>query len=82
MLAALIETYFGPKGNDNTRAKKLGLELKPWDNNGDSIVIVGQHERPDPRRNNPKHTPSWVSEQIRKIREHTDRDIIWRSPYR
>ena len=21
---------------------------------------------------------SWVSEQIRKIREHTDRDIIWR----
>ena len=71
------EAYFGPKGNDNTRAKKLGLELKPWDNNGDSIVIVGQHERSHQWRNNPSMS-SWASEQIRKIREHTDRDIIWR----
>ena len=23
------EAYFGPKGNDSTRAKKLGLECKP-----------------------------------------------------
>ena len=71
------EAYFGPKGNDNSRAKQLGLELKPWDNNGDSIVIVGQHERSHQWRNNPSMS-SWVSEQIRKIREHTDRDIIWR----
>ena len=71
------EAYFGPKGNDNSRANKLGLELKPWTNNGDSIVIVGQHERSHQWRNNPNMS-SWVSEQIRKIREHTDKDIIWR----
>ena len=71
------EAYFGPKGNDDTRAKKLGLQLQPWTDNGDSIVIVGQHERSHQWRYNPNMS-SWVSEQIRKIREHTDRDIVWR----
>ena len=35
------EANFGPKGNDDTRVKILGLELKPWQYNneyGDIII--------------------------------------------
>ena len=38
----------GPKGNDNSRAKLLGLELQPWRANSDKaeyIVLCGQHDK-------------------------------------
>ena len=41
------EAYFGPMGNDNTRVKILGLELKPWQYNNEygDIIIACQHNK-------------------------------------
>ena len=33
------DAYFGPKENDFQRASKLGLNLKPWRNNGEYVLI-------------------------------------------
>ena len=34
-----------PRGNDSTRASLLGLNLKPWNYNGEYILIAGQHDK-------------------------------------
>jgi hypothetical protein len=71
------DAYFGPVGNDATRANLLGLKLKPWNTNGKYILIAGQHERSEQWRNQPRMS-RWVMETIENIQAHTDRPIIFR----
>jgi hypothetical protein len=71
------DAYFCPLGNDNSRAKKLQLKLKPWRKNGEYILICGQHERSQQWDNLPPMR-EWVEQQITILRKYTDRQIIFR----
>lgn len=68
---------FGRMGNDDSRAALLGLELKPWSNIGENILLCGQHERSEQWRDMPRMS-KWVSDTIDEIRKYTDRQIIFR----
>lgn len=72
------DAYFGPKGNDDTRAKKLGLTCKPWkDNKNGPIVIACQHAYSHQWKNK-KPIPTWVYDTAMEIRDYTDRQIVIR----
>ena len=71
------DAYFGPKGNDETRAKKLGLKLKPWQYDGDYILIAGQHEKSLQWQTMPSMS-QWVINTITLIQKHSERPIIFR----
>lgn len=71
------DAYFGPVGNDGSRAALLGLTLKPWRMNGDYILLCGQHERSEQWRDMPAMS-KWVMETIENIQAHTDRSIVFR----
>ena len=72
------DAYFAPKGNDNSRAKMLGLELQPWKHNEDGpIVICLQHTKSHQWYNMPP-VDKWLDKTISTIRKRTDRDIILR----
>ena len=73
------EANFGPKGNDDTRVKILGLELKPWQYNNEygDIIIACQHNKSHQWRNQ-KSVQTWVFESIDLLRQHTNRKIIVR----
>ena len=72
------DAYFGPKGNDNSRAKKLGLELKPWRTSGEHILICGQHHKSLQWKNMPAMS-TWITETIQTIKQHTNLPIIFRA---
>jgi len=70
----------GPKGNDNSRAKLLGLELQPWRPNIDKaeyIVLCGQHDKSLQWQGMPP-LGKWVSDTMKAIRKVTSRPIVWR----
>lgn len=69
--------YFGDNNNDNTRAKALELELKPWCTNGEYILIAGQHDKSLQWQNQPSLS-KWFLQTYDTIRKHTDRPIIFR----
>lgn len=69
--------YFGDINNDNTRAKVLELELKPWRTNGEYILIAGQHDKSLQWQNQPSLS-KWFLQTYDTIRKHTDRPIIFR----
>ena len=71
------DAYFAPAGNDSTRAEKLRLNLKPWRDTGDYVMICGQHDRSQQWHKLPP-TPKWLEQQIAQLREHTDRPIVIR----
>tara|TARA_B000000609_G_C24127788_1_gene323491 strand:- start:358 stop:1101 length:744 start_codon:yes stop_codon:yes gene_type:complete len=73
------EAYFGPKGNDDTRVKKLGLKLKPWKYNNEQgeIIIACQHNKSHQWRYQ-KPVQTWLYESIDLIRQYTNRKIIVR----
>jgi len=71
------DAYFAPTGNNNARAKKLRLNLKPWRETGDYVMICGQHDRSQQWHKLPP-TPRWMEYQIEQIRQHTDRPIVIR----
>ncbi len=73
------EAYFGPMGNDDTRVKKLGLELKPWQYNNEygDIIIACQHNKSHQWRNQ-NSVQTWVFESIDLLRQYTNRKIIVR----
>jgi len=71
----------GPKGNDNSRAKLLGLELQPWRANSDKaeyIVLCGQHDKSLQWQGMPP-LGKWVSDTMKAIRKVTPRPIVWRA---
>jgi hypothetical protein len=68
---------FFSTGNDNSRAKLLGLNLKPWRTTGEHILICGQHERSLQWQNMPDMT-QWIKNAIVEIRKFSDRKIVVR----
>jgi len=71
------DAYFGPVGNDSSRAALLGLTLKPWNYDGKYILVCGQHERSLQWVNMPRMS-QWVLDTITFIRAQTNRPIIFR----
>lgn len=64
-------------GNNNDRARLLGLELKPWRYDGEYILIAGQHDKSLQWKNMPPMS-EWVIDTIQLIRSQTSRPIIFR----
>lgn len=71
------DAYFSPSRNDNTRANKLGLSLNPWQDNGEYILICGQHDKSLQWQGMPKMS-QWVLDTIQFIRAQTKRPILFR----
>ena len=53
------------------------LELKPWQQTGNVIVICGQHHNSEQWKGLPKLN-SWVEQQIKIIRKYCDKPIVIR----
>ena len=71
------EADFANQNVDGERWKKFNIELQPWKQTGDKIVICGQHSNSHQWRNNPPMT-TWFDQQITQIRKHTDKPIVIR----
>ena len=70
------EAYFGEKGKPDDRAKKFGLELKPWQT-GRDIIICCQNPHSHQWRNMPPAS-TWVYNTVDTIRKYTAKPIIIR----
>ena len=62
---------------DNKRWPLFKLELKPWQQTGNVIVICGQHHNSEQWKGLPKLN-SWVEQQIKVIRKYCDKPIVIR----
>ena len=71
------EADFANQNFDNNRWRKFNIELKPWRQNGNEIIICGQHHNSHQWRNNPP-MQKWIEQQIIQIRKYTNRPIIVR----
>jgi len=71
------EADFANQNIDNNRWKKFHIDLKPWKQTGENIIICGQHDTSHQWRNNPPMS-KWFDEQITEIRKYTDRPIVIR----
>ena len=56
---------------------KFNVELSPWGQTGDDIIVCGQHTNSHQWRNNPPMS-KWFDQQITEIRKYTDKPIIIR----
>ena len=66
-----------PSGNNNDRARSLGLTLKPWRKDGEYILIAGQHDKSLQWQSMPPMS-QWVMNTIETIQKHSSRDIVLR----
>ena len=71
------DAFFGDGGNNSSRARRLGLELKPWRKDGEHILICGQHDKSQQWQNMPSMS-TWVMNTIEEIQKHTKRPILFR----
>jgi len=71
------DAYFNDGGNDRTRADSLGLSFAPWTQEGEYILVCGQHEKSLQWQGMPRMS-QWVMDTIDEIKKHTDRPIIFR----
>jgi len=71
------DAYFGPMGNDSSRASLLGLTLKPWTYDGEYILICGQHDKSLQWQGMPSMS-QWIIDTITFIQAQTKRPIIFR----
>lgn len=62
---------------DNSRAKKLNLHLKPWTDNGEFILICGQHEKSLQWESMPRIS-KWFIDTIDKVQKVSKRPILIR----
>jgi hypothetical protein len=69
---------FGARGMDDQRAQSLGLNLIPWRDRGDYIIIATQHHNSE-QWSGQCPTQQWVQETIAQIRRYSSRPIIVRS---
>ena len=60
------EADFANQNVDSERWKKFNIELKPWAQSGQEIIICGQHHNSHQWRNNPKMY-KWFEQQIIEI---------------
>jgi hypothetical protein len=67
-------SYFSPTGQDDTRKKQLGLNLKPWKNQGTEILVCTQHDKSQQwEKNLPLR--EWTAGVISEIRKFSQRPI-------
>jgi hypothetical protein len=66
-----------PSGNNNDRARSLGLTLNSWRSDGEYILVCGQHDKSLQWENQPSMS-NWFLQTYNTIREHSDRPIIFR----
>ena len=71
------DAFFGDGGNDSRRSDLLNLRLKPWRQDGDYILICGQHDKSLQWRSMPRMS-NWFLNTYDEIRKHTDRPILFR----
>jgi len=71
------EADFHNESADGERWNKFNIELKPWRQTGDDIIVCGQHTESHQWRNN-QPMSKWFAQQIKEIRNHTDRPIVIR----
>ena len=71
------DAFFSNSGNDDNRVRLLGLELKPWQTDGEYILIAGQHDKSLQWQNMPKIS-DWVMQTIETIQKHSKRPILFR----
>ena len=71
------DAFFGDGGNNSSRARRLGLELKPWRKDGEHILICGQHDKSQQWQNMPSMS-TWVMNTIEEIQKYTKRPILFR----
>jgi hypothetical protein len=71
------DAYFNDGKNNNDRARSLGLFLKPWRQDGDYILICGQHDKSLQWQGMPRMS-KWIMDTIEQIQEHSARPIIFR----
>lgn len=69
---------FGPKENNDTRSKQLGLTLRPWRKQGDHILICLQHTQSEQWKDM-LSLEKYVIDIVSKLRQHTKRKIVVRS---
>ena len=60
------------------RASKLGIVLQPWKQEGEYVLICGQHGHSEQWRNMPD-MDTYYRNTITEIRKHTDKPIVVRS---
>ena len=71
------DAYFGPNNNNSDRYRLLGLSLKPWRDNGEYILICGQHDKSLQWQGMPRMS-NWVMNTIDEIQTYTDMPIVFR----
>ena len=71
-------TAFYGHGIDLQRPKKLNLELKPWRESGEDIVIALQRHDSEQWAGQPA-VDTWLKQTVDHLREHTQRPIVIRS---
>ena len=69
------EADFANDTADGERWKKFKIDLKPWRQTGEDIIICGQQTSSNQWRHNPPMS-KWFDEQINEIRKHTDLSLI------
>ena len=73
------EGHYGHTENlDWDRPKKLGIQLGRQKGNNGKILIAGQHHKSH-QLHRLDSQEDWINQQIKIIREQTDRDIVVRS---
>ena len=71
------EADFANQAVGGERWKKFNIDLKPWRQTGNEIIICGQHTNSHQWLNNPPMS-TWFEQQICEIRKYTDKPIIIR----
>ena len=71
------DAFFGDAGNDSRRSDLLNLRLKPWNYDGEYILLCGQHDKSLQWSNMPRMS-QWVIDTITFVRAQTTRPIIFR----
>ena len=65
---------FGNQIVDDKRWPLFGHTMKPWQQRGQTIIVLGQHNASEQWAGLPDMR-TWVESQIHQIRKHTDRPI-------
>ena len=68
---------FGTTDNNDSRAKQFNINLKPWRQNGEHILICLQHDKSEQWKDQPA-LDQYVRNTVTEIRKYTDRKIIVR----
>jgi len=62
---------------DNKRWPLFNIEMKPWKQTGNVIVICGQHDTSQQWQKNPRMS-HWIEQQIKEIRKYSQKPILVR----